>query len=207
MVYIYMHKLYIYSTLYNDLCVSNYKKIPVMISKYMYIMYIMYMYCMCRSTGASRDNLKREFEALKETEQELRKKVGRMFRKRRGISIRRITEIFTPTKLERIRQHRSSMKQNWPRRLFSSGDSQPTLTEGQIDEEEAPRQLQGESTQTVPGRRYRSRAQTVALGSLIHHIKSKSDATQESSYEGREDREGHSPSITPSGQTHYSHRA
>lgn len=142
-----------------------------------------------RSSGASRDNLKREIEVLKETEQELRKKVGRLFRRRRGFSIRRITEFFSPTNTNKIEQG-GSLRRRWtlrnPRRLFSTGDPQPS-----IPEEEA---VKVEPCIDLANTSPRRRAQTV---SNVHHSRTVSDVTEQQSLPRGED--SSSPAPTPSG--------
>ena len=144
---------------------------------------------MCRSSGASRDSLKREIEVLKETEQELRKKVGRLFRRRRGFSIRRITEFFSPTNAKKMEQE-GGVRRRWtlrnPRRLFSTGDPQPSIPEEEAIVVEPAIDL----VNTSP----RRRAHTV---SNVHHSRTVSDVTEQQSFPRGED--SSSPTPTPSG--------
>ena len=142
--------------------------------------------CMCslsRSSGVSREVIKREMETLKETEQQLRKNVGRLFRRRRGFSFQRIVEFFKPDKME----GRGRLSRRWtlktPRRLFSTGDPQPSIPEHE------PSQL----TESPHHRR----TQTVAA---IRHTRTHSDITEHQKVLREE--ESSSPSLTPSG-LHY----
>lgn len=155
---------------------------------------------MCRSSGASRDSLKREFEALKETEQELRKRVGRLFR-RRGFNIQRIAEFFRSTSPEPGRGMRRRWTLRHPRRLFSTGDHQPS-----IPEEEEEEKLTGtvQSPADLPLRR---RAQTISVGG-VRHARTVSDVTNQQAMQlnhREEDESSSSPSLTPSGLSSVSH--
>ena len=155
--------------------------------------------CVCRSSGASRDSLKHEFETLKETEQELRKKVGRMFRRRRGFSIQRLTEIFSPTSGGKAQ--RGILRRRWtfsksPRRLFSAGDHEPSIPEEEEREVDSAQEM---PTSVEPV--LRPRAHTVGSASP-KHVRSTSDVTDKQTYQNKlEDEMAHSssPSLTPSG--------
>ena len=148
-----------------------------------------------RSSGATRDSLKREFETLKETEQQLRKKVGRMFRRRRGFSIQRLTEIFSPTTGDK--PQRSLLKRRWafsrtPRKLFGSNDRQPSIPE----EVESDRKEAASSTVTT-----RPRAQSVATAPRAsYHLRTRSDMTETTmQHITAEEAASSSPTLTPSG--------
>ena len=131
---------------------------------------------MSRSLGASRESIKREMEALRETEQQLRKNVGRLFRRRRGFSFQRIAEFFKPTTAERMgsrgAQRRWTLRN--PRRLFSTGEPQSAIPE--------ERSL------------LRARAHTLAGG---RHSRTISDVTEQ--YSGTREEDSSSPSLTPLG--------
>lgn len=137
--------------------------------------------CCFRSLGASRESIKREMEALKETEQQLRKNVGKLFRRRRGFSIQRIAEFFKPSSGEGVVRRR--VQRRWtlknPRRLFSTGDSQSI-----IPEEENPH---------INPPPLRTRAKTLTGA---HHSRTISDVTEQ--YIAVQD-ESSSPNLTPSG--------
>lgn len=147
--------------------------------------------------------MKHELEAMKETEQELRKKVGRMFRKRRGISIQKLTEIFSPTSGGKTQK--GILKRRWTfsktqRRLFSAGDHEPSIPEEDEMREVDSAQEMASSLEPV----LRPRAQTVA--SVPHrtslHTRSTSDVTDKQTYQSRleeEKAQSSSPSLTPSG--------
>jgi hypothetical protein len=136
-----------------------------------------------QSLGASRESIKREMEALKETEQQLRKNVGKLFRRRRGFSFQRIAEFFKPTSAERMGRRRGvGMQRPWtlkaPRRLFSAGDSRSTIPE------EVP-----ELTQSP----VRQRAKTMPGG---RHLRTVSDVTEQ--FTTARDEDSSSPGLTPS---------
>ena len=137
----------------------------------------------CRSLGASRDSLKREIEVLKETEHQLRKKVGRLFRRRRGFSIQRITEFFSPTNANKM-ERGGGVRRRWtlknPRRLFSSGDPQPSI----------PEEVTGDRTE-LP---LRQRSQTA---STVLHSQTVSNVTAQYPLHGDDD--SSSSGLTPSG--------
>ena len=137
----------------------------------------------CRSLGASRESIKREMEALRETEQQLRKNVGKLFRRRRGFSFQRIAEFFKPTTADRIGRHRDVLQRRWtmknPRRLFSTGDPQSAIPE------------EGSGLEQPP---LRARAHTLAG---VRHSRTASDVTEQ--YVATREDDSSSASLTPSG--------
>lgn len=160
---------------------------------------------MYRSSGASRDSLKREFEVLKETEQELRKRVGRLFRRRRGFSIQRIAEFFTPTNADKMR---GGMRRRWTlnprrRRRLSTGDPQPPIPEEVVEEGRQPGSVREHVEPPL-----RQRSQTI---STVRHSQTASDIMEHHSQldHREEDRDSSSPGLTLSGLnlTQYSHTA
>ena len=141
---------------------------------------------MVRSLGASRESIKREMEALKETEQQLRKNVGKFFRRRRGFSFQRIAEFFKPTSSERMGRGRGvGMQRRWtlkaPRRLFSAGDSRSAIPE------EVPEQVHQSPV--------RQRSNTLPGG---RHLRTVSDVTEQ--FTATREEESSSPGLTPSGE-------
>jgi hypothetical protein len=138
-----------------------------------------------QSLGASRDSIKREIEALKETEQQLRRNVGKLFRRRRGFSIQRIAEFFKPTNTSKM-ERREGLQRRWtlrnPRRLFSTGGHQSSITE--------------EVTSTAHAQpALRQRAHML---SGVRHSRTVSDVTEQ--YMPVREEESSSPSLTPSGE-------
>lgn len=136
--------------------------------------------CVRRSSGVSRDIIKREIEALKETEHQLRKNVGRMFRRRRGFSFQRIAEFFKPTsddKMERGRRLGRRWTLKNPRKLFSStGDPPSSIPEHETSSE-------------LPHHQHTRTA--------VRHTRTLSDISEHQKL--LRDEESSSPSLTPSG--------
>ena len=123
-------------------------------------------------------------EALKETEQQLRKNVGKLFRRRRGFSFQRIAEFFKPTSAERMGRGRGiGMQRRWtlkaPRRLFSTSGSRSTIPEEGSGVPESPMR---QRSNTLPGGR---------------HLRTVSDVTQQ--FAAAIEEESSSPNLTPSG--------
>lgn len=91
------------------------------------------------------------------------------------------------------------MRRRWtlrhPRRLFSTGDPQPSIPEEE-EEEKLPGKLQ--DPVDFPLRR---RAQTISIGG-VRHARTVSDITDERTLLNHKEEDGSSssPSLTPSGQ-------
>ncbi|CAI8057302.1 Transmembrane protein KIAA1109 homolog [Geodia barretti] len=122
-------------------------------------------------------------EVLKETEQQLRKNVGKLFRRRRGFSFQRIAEFFKPTSAGRVGRGRGvGMQRHWtlkaPRRLFSAGDSRSTIPEEVPELTHSP---------------VRQRAKTLPGG---RHLRTVSDVTEQ--FTTARDEDSSSPGLTPS---------